>query len=101
MIFFCSSIMTYWKRLCIYRERGDIYICVCVCIYSTPPYTYLLHMLEWRKKGTVSPKETLGSWLEREGLTPSLLCAMIKKSNGFYKCFFFMFGPVDPTHECI
>jgi len=26
---------------------------------------------------------------------------MIEKSNDFYKCFFFMFDPVDPTHECI
>ena len=76
-------------------------MCVCVCIYSTPPYAYLLPTLERRKKGTVSPKDTLGSRGEREGLSPSLLCAMKEKSNGFYKCFFFVFDPVDPTDECI
>lgn len=52
---------------------------MCVCIYITPSYTYLLPMLGGgRKKGTVTPKDTLGSRGEREGLSP-LLCAMVDK----------------------
>lgn len=79
---------------------GDIYIYVCVCVSIAPLHIHIC-FLRWRggKNGTVSPKDTGGS---REGeRSPSPLCAMLEKLSGFYKCFFFIFDPVDPTHECI
>lgn len=74
---------------------GHIYVCLFIA-----PYAYCF--LCWRgQRRTLLVLTIYWSAGERKGLNSSLLCAMTEKLNDFHKCFFFMFDPMGPIHECI